>query len=144
MNDGPAAFAPPHVAPGGPDRNVCLWDTLVTPGSSLVHGEKHKCLCLKCLFSLNLNAVSLYRPVSVHLSVLLPGLRRHSARHGPQAPAAYHWWKEGLDQHPGPSPQAPAPKLPGPRIPGQSAGRRSHRGLLHQRIIGGQHQGISH
>lgn len=77
------------------------------------------------------------------LSFLLSWLWGHGARHGPQAPAAYHWWKEGLDQHAGPPPQAPAPKLPGPRLTGQSAGHGSNRGLLHQRIIGGQHQGIS-
>lgn len=49
-------------------------------------------------------------------SFLLSRYWGHSARSGSQAPAAYHRRKEGLDQHPGSTPQAPAPKLPGPRV----------------------------
>lgn len=133
-----------------PDRNVCLWDTLVTPANSLVHGEKLHLLCFLLLSvhlfmnrppldSLLINPTSLPPPPSF----LLSWLWGHGAGLGPQAPAAYHWWEEGLDQHAGPPPQAPAAKLPGPRLAGQSAGRGPHRGLLHQRLVGGQHQGIS-
>lgn len=41
-----------------PDRNVCLWDTLVPPVNSLVHGEKLQRVC--------------YLLVSVHLLMNLP------------------------------------------------------------------------
>lgn len=75
------------------------------------------------------------------LSLLLPRLRRHRARHGPEEPAAHHRRQEGLDQHPGAAAQTPAPELPGPRLSGQSSGRGPDGGLLHQRLIGGKHQG---
>lgn len=75
------------------------------------------------------------------LSLLLPRLGRNRARHGPEEPAAHHRRQEGLDQHPGAAAQDPAPELPGPRLPGQSPGRGPHGGLLHQRLVGGKHQG---
>lgn len=75
------------------------------------------------------------------LSVLLPRVRRHRARHGPEESAAHHRREEGLDQHPGAASQAPAPELPGPRLASQSSGRGPDRGLLHQRLVGGKHQG---
>lgn len=72
-------------------------------------------------------------------SFLLPWVRCYGVVDGPQAAAAYHRWEEGLDQHPGASPQAPAPELPGPRLASQSTGCGSDWGLLHQWIIRGQH-----
>lgn len=80
-------------------------------------------------------------PLRPPISLLLPRLRRHRARHGPEEPAAHHGREEGLDQHPGAAAQAPAPELPGPRLSGQSSGRGPDRGLLRQRLIGGKHQG---
>lgn len=56
----PDAFDLCRFAHVWPDRNVCLWDTLVPPANSLVHGEKLQLLC--------------YLLMSVHPSMNLPPL----------------------------------------------------------------------
>ena len=44
-----------------PRRNVCLWDTLVSPGNSMVHGKRSFIppLCVLGLFSAAVVAVQL-------------------------------------------------------------------------------------
>lgn len=75
------------------------------------------------------------------LSLLLSWVGCYCARCGPEAAAAYHRWKERLDQCPRARSQAPAQEFSGSWLTHQSTGCWCHRGLFYQWISGGHHQG---